>query len=74
MAATWQKYMFTVRAAWDGDSWVIAVGGVPEILSMVPRRDDVPREARRAIAHALGVREGSFDVVVNFTDRPKAAR
>jgi predicted RNase H-like HicB family nuclease len=58
--------LFTARAKWDGEWWVIIVSDVPEALTHVRDRDDAAARIREAIALSLDIPQGSFNVQVDF--------
>ncbi len=58
--------LFTARAKWDGEWWVIIVSDVPGALTHVRDRDDAAARLREAIALALDIPQDSFNVQVDF--------
>jgi hypothetical protein len=53
---------------------VVSVDGVPGVNTRARTRDDVPTVARKAIAVALEVDEGSFDLSIAVEERRRVPR
>jgi predicted RNase H-like HicB family nuclease len=58
--------LFTARAGWDGEWWVIVVSDVPGALTHVRHRDDAAARLREAIGLSLDIPQDSFNVQVDF--------